>query len=136
MLKATKSKIFAKSETRGQGFYEDNPCIWTICVAIVSWTVDQLYTHVSRQGVITYKKPFGYPKTYPKTVLDFRKNFFGYQNLPCYMFVCQKCEMFRISLVNVSDTTFRFGYLKKLFGFVMTLRLSIGCTFPLSALNF
>ncbi len=43
------------------------------------------------------------------------------------MFVCEKCKMFRISEVNVSEMTFRISFriFEMLFGFVMTLRLTI-----------
>ena len=50
---------------------------------------------------------------------------FGYQNLLSNMFACQRCEIFRISEVNVSEMTFRISFRisERLFGYVMTLRL-------------
>ena len=55
-----------------------------------------------RRGIITYPKSLsGIRNSFPKVVSDFRRKYFGYQNLPCN-YICMS-EIRRISQVNVSD---------------------------------
>ncbi len=53
------------------------------------------YHFMVRWSVISYPKSLSdIRKTYQKVLRDFRRNFFGYKNLPYNVFVCRKTKCF------------------------------------------
>ncbi len=65
-----------------------------------------------RRGLITYPNSLSdIQKAYPELVFDFRRDLFGYQNLPYIMFVFKNTKYFGFLEYDVSDITFRICYL-------------------------